>query len=467
MISNDLNFSIGDISYSPSPSHSDDTWSSLYASSQEVDGLFGDFDSPFENFQSPHTLPPYEMSPEGCDRIYSDFSSPESNPPFVDLLTSDSEGDDLDKPAPVLSSPTMLSEDKEACAENEISAKSFEQKRNSDELSLTGKRKYVLKLRGFKKRKLSMVQWTKKDRASGAKRQRKTDRISKAAAKKNEATGLAAKEKAAKKAAERKTRRKAAAKKAEKAHCFEGERLEPLDRDPSMKFFGIQCQNKNHKGKRVGFVSRRFCVSHENALCAVLKKEYEQGYDKLPRHKRIFKPKITPDMSGTDFKNLHFECENIITDVWWHAQYNSDEFLSKNYWSSNLFLMSDLKKDRKVLAQKHAILSGYKINGVWKSIRFGRGRVKRKPAKKDENSWKNNFHGDPFFHPDKYRQESPKVALNEIQNVLDSDQIQLRVLEFTKTAQFGKPGNLKPVSQVLPGKIRTARRMHDSLRCGK
>lgn len=449
MKANDLNCNRGNISWSSSPCHSDDTESSICSSphSQEVDGIFCESDNPFEVFQYPLTLPPYVTSPEGWETYYSDFSSPESNQQTLDFLVSDSEGDDLDKSTSLLSSPTISCQDKDACAKNEISVKSFAQKGDSDELSLTsGKRKYKLKIRGPRKRKRQADQSPDTTRA---KRRRKTDRMTEEAAKKE----------AVKKAAEDNAVRKAASRKTKDVDSLEAKRLEPLNRDPSMKFFGIQCQNQSYKGKRAGFISRHFNVSHEYAVCAVLKKESEHGYGELPKNKRIFDPKITPEMSGADFKNLHLECENIDTSQWWHAQYNSDEFLSLGYWSSNIFLMSDLKKNGELLAQKHAILTGYKINGVWKSILFGRGRKKRKPGKKNSNAWKNNFHGDPWFDPKKHEQENPKVAVNKIRNVRDEDQIQLRVLEFTETAQFGKPGHLRLVSEILPNKLSKARRI--------
>jgi len=459
MIARDFNCNIGDILWSSSSGHSDDTESSCSSPhSQEVDGIFCGSDNLFEDAQYPHTIPPYVASHEDWNRCYSGFSSPDPNQPPLDFLVSDSElVDDLDKSTSLSSSPTISRKDKEAGGNNGISVNSSEQKGDSDKLSLTsgpsgtGKRKYKLKIRSSRKRNRPVVQSPEKNPA----KRRKTDRTAEEAAQKDKTV----KTEAAKKAAEDNVVRKAASRKAEETDRLGKERLEPLDRDASMKFFGIQCQNKSHKGKRVGFISRKFNVSHEYAVCAVLKKESERGYDELPRSKRIFEPKITPDMSGADFKNLDLECENIDTSQWWHAQYNSDEFLSLGYWSSNLFLMSDLKKDGELLAQKHAIITGYKINGVWKSILFGRGRKKRKPGKKDSNAWKNNFHGDPFFHPKDHEQKNPKVAINEIRNVRDVDRIQLRVLEFTETAKVGKPGSLKLISEILPYKMSKARRI--------
>lgn len=247
------------------------------------------------------------------------------------------------------------------------------------------------------------------------------------------------------------------------------ERLDPLYRDESMKFYGIQSQSRGYENeedskKRFGFIASKYKVSHDNALCAVLKKESEHDYKELPRDQRIFDFKHTPELSGFDFKRLDFECVIIDTSDWWHARYNTNEFLYENYCSKNVFLISDLKIDEEVIP-KYSILSGYKINDEWKSICFGVGRKKQTRTKgknADKNAWKINFHGDPFFFPEDNPQEDPEIAIEEIREICVEDMIQLRVLVFTETAQFGKPGSLKDVSKVLAEKIEEKlRAQHD------
>jgi len=238
---------------------------------------------------------------------------------------------------------------------------------------------------------------------------------------------------------------------------LEQKRLDPKYRDPSMKFFGIQSQsngyeNEGDQKKRFGFVASRYKVCHDLALCAVLKKESDHDYEQLPRSSRIFDVKNTSKLCGSCFKKLDFQCEIIDTSSWWHARYNTNEFLYENYWCKNVFLISDITINDEVIP-KYSIISGYKINNdKWKSIRFGLGR-KKQVRKNDENAWKNYFYGDPFFVPDVNPQEDPQIAIRKIREIRGSDKIQLRVLVFTETAQFGKQGSLKDASKVLAEKI--------------